>query len=98
MKSGICAVYILTNTPGGVLYTGVTSNLRARLWQHREGVAPSSFSSRYACRRLVYFETTTDIHAAIAREKQIKKWPRSYRLDLIEKQNPRWKDLSEGWA
>lgn len=98
LRTGICAVYILTNTPGGVLYTGVTSDLRGRLWQHRHGAPPSSFASRYGCRRLVHFETTSDIQAAIAREKQIKSWPRSYKVRLIERENPTWKDLSEEWV
>jgi len=98
LRSSVCAVYILTNAPGGVLYTGVTSNLLGRLWQHRNETAPSSFSSRYGCRHLVYFETSTDIRAAIAREKQIKKWPRSFKVRLIEKNNPSWKDLSEEWV
>ena len=92
-----CAVYMLSNRRNGVLYTGVTNDLRRRLSEHRSGLDPSSFTARYHLKRLVYFETTPDIRAAIAREKQIKGWLRRKKVALIEAMNPDWRDLSAGW-
>jgi putative endonuclease len=86
------AVYILTNRPRGVLYTGVTSDLVGRVWQHREGVA-EGFTTRYDAKQLVWFERHQDVEAAITREKRIKRWRRDWKLDLIETANPGWKDL-----
>ncbi len=86
-------VYIMANT-GGVLYVGVTSNLEARVDQHKHKRL-DGFTKRYNIGRLVYFEATNDALAAIAREKQIKGWRRSKKLALIESMNPHWKDLSE---
>jgi putative endonuclease len=88
-------VYIM-NSPSGTLYTGMTSDLRRRVYQHRHKLA-KDFASQYNVVRLAYFEETTDINAAIAREKEIKGWWRSKKLDLIESTNPQWKDLAEGW-
>jgi len=90
-----CAVYLLTNRHQTVLYVGVTSNLHKRVAEHIAGVHPSSFTRRYNVDRLVYFELTADIRAAIAREKQIKKWSRWKKVALIEAVNPMWKDLGE---
>ena len=78
----------------GTLYTGVTSNLVQRAWQHREGVA-DGFTSRYGCKTLVWFEMAETMEAAIAREKQIKGGSRAKKLALIEGANPDWRDLSE---
>ena len=89
-----CAVYFLTNRHRNVLYVGVTSDLRRRVLQHIAGVYPSSFSRRYNVDRLVYFEITPDIRAAILREKQIKKWSRRKKVALIEAANPEWRDLA----
>jgi len=89
-----CAVYFLTNRHRTVVYVGVTSDLRRRVLQHIAGVSPSSFSRRYNADRLVYFEATRDIRAAIAREKQIKKWSRRKKEVLIEAVNPEWRDLA----
>ena len=86
------AVYILTNRPRGVLYTGVTSDLVGRVWQHREGVV-EGFTTRYDAKQLVWFEMHQDAEAAITREKRIKRWRRDWKLDLIETANPGWKDL-----
>ncbi|MFZ5786599.1 MAG: GIY-YIG nuclease family protein [Acidobacteriota bacterium] len=91
------AVYILSNRRGGVLYTGVTSDLERRVWQHQLHQDPSSFSARYNCNRLVYFEVTPDVEAAIKREKQIKGWLRRRKVALIEASNPEWRDLSAEW-
>lgn len=89
-----CAVYFLTNRHRTVLYVGVTSDLRRRVIQHIAGMYPSSFSRRYNADRLVYFEITPDIRAAIAREKQLKKWSRRKKEALIEGVNPGWHDLA----
>ena len=78
------------------LYVGVTSDLRRRVWQHREG-AFSAFTSEYRVTRLVYFESTADIRSAVAREKEIKAWPRARKIRLVEADNAGWRDLSEGW-
>jgi putative endonuclease len=86
-------VYIMANT-GGVLYVGVTSNLEARVDQHKHKRL-DGFTKRYNITRLVYFEATNDVLAAIAREKQIKGWRRSKKIALIESMNAQWKDLSE---
>lgn len=78
------------------LYTGVTNDLERRVCQHKEKTQ-ESFTKRYNVTRLVYFEDFRDIGDAIAREKQIKGWRRSKKIALIESQNPKWKDLSDGW-
>ena len=80
-----------------MLYTGVTSNLTARLAEHRRKADPAAFTARYNASILVYYETTPSIVAAIAREKQIKAGSRAKKVALIEAINPEWKDLSEGW-
>jgi putative endonuclease len=86
------AVYILANKKDGTLYTGVTSSLAARITQHKEK-AISGFSSKYNCMNLVYFEIYDDIKQAITREKQIKAGSRKKKVELIEKENPEWRDL-----
>ena len=86
------AVYLLASKRNGTLYTGVTSNLVARVWEHKHNQA-EGFSQKYAVHRLVYFELHQDMASAIVREKQIKKWKRQWKLALIEKNNPDWKDL-----
>ena len=88
-------VYILASRRHGTLYIGVTSNLPARLAQHRGGLIPG-FASRYGAVRLVWYETADTMEAAIAREKQLKKWKRDWKLRLIEEANPRWFDLALG--
>ena len=86
-------VYILTNATNVSLYTGVTNNLERRLWEHRNHADPRSFTFRYNIYKLVYFEQTTDVQAAIAREKQIKAMSRAKKNKMIEKQNPEWDEL-----
>lgn len=88
-------VYILTSQPRGTLYIGVTSNLIGRLWQHRESVIPG-FTSQYAVHRLVYFEQFDEMIPAITREKQLKRWHRQWKINLIESANPDWHDLAPG--
>ena len=86
------AVYLLTNKPNGTLYTGVTSNLIKRIWQHKNK-AVTGFSAKYNLINLVYFETFSSMYDAISREKQIKAGSRKAKLLLIEKLNPQWRDL-----
>ncbi len=88
-------VYILTNR-SRTLYVGVTSNLEKRALEHKQKLIPG-FTAKYNIDRLVYYETTSDIRGAIAREKQIKGWRRAKKIALIETMNPQWEDLSEGW-
>ena len=78
----------------GTLYIGTTNDLKKRVWQHRNDII-EGFTKRYKVHTLVYFEQTSDVKAAIAREKQIKKWNRTWKLKLIETKNPDWKDLYE---
>ena len=78
------------------LYVGVTSELAVRVWKHKTNYYPKSFTSRYNIKKLVYFEVFDDPNEAIAREKQIKKWRRSKKVDLIEKHDPGWDDLNPG--
>jgi len=89
-------VYIITNRRNGTLYTGVTNDLRRRIWQHRTKALPG-FSAQYGLNRLVYFEEYCDIVKAIDREKQIKAGSRAKKLELIERDNPDWNDLAAGW-
>jgi putative endonuclease len=86
-------VYILASERNGTLYVGVTSNLVKRVWEHKEEKI-EGFTKKHNIKNLVYFEQTNDIVGAIAREKQLKKWNRSWKIKLIEKTNPKWRDLS----
>jgi putative endonuclease len=88
-------VYILASGKNGTLYTGVTSNLFNRLYQHRNGVT-QGFAAEHGALRLVYFEMHATMEAAIKREKQLKKWRREWKLNLIERHNPHWVDLAIG--
>ena len=85
-------VYILASKRNGTLYTGITSDLIKRAWQHKNGEV-EGFTSQYGVKRLVYFETHQTSETAISREKQIKKWKREWKLRLIESNNPTWNDL-----
>ena len=86
-------VYMLTNKTKKVLYTGVTKDLVRRMYEHRNHLDKDSFTARYNAERLVYFEHTTDVYAAISREKQIKSWNRERKNALVESMNPNWDDL-----
>ncbi|MES2120296.1 MAG: GIY-YIG nuclease family protein [Pseudomonadota bacterium] len=86
------AVYIMASQRNGTLYTGVTSDLVQRAWQHREGMI-DGFTKRYACKLLVWFEPASTLDSAITREKQIKGGSRRKKLALIEAVNPDWRDL-----
>jgi putative endonuclease len=87
-------IYIVTNKPNGILYTGVTSNLARRIWEHREGIIPG-FTRRYGLKRLVYVERHASISAAIQRERNMKHWSRTWKVRLILAANPEWNDLYE---
>ena len=86
------AVYILASQRNGTLYTGVTSDLVKRIWEHRSDLV-DGFTKRYGVHCLVYFELHSDMYEAIRREKQIKKWNRAWKIELIEKANSQWHDL-----
>jgi putative endonuclease len=90
-------VYIMTNKRNGTIYTGVTSNLSRRVWEHREALVPS-LTARYGCKPLVWFESHELMQSAIAREKPIKAGSRKKKLMLIEARNPTWRDLYEELA
>jgi len=92
MKQHSYFVYILASR-SRTLYVGVTRDLRRRVYQHRQQLLPA-FTARYAVNRLVYFEHTSDIRAALAREKEIKGWKRARKLELIESLNPAWEELA----
>ncbi len=99
MNRGGC-IYFMTNTYNTALYVGVTSDLKVRLYQHKNKEFQNSFTARYNCNKLVYYEFYTRIEEAIAREKHIKGWKREWKNKLISKTNPGWKDLSpevESW-
>jgi len=86
-------VYILATNDNKVIYTGVTNDLRRRVYEHKNSLDKRSFTSRYHVNKLVYYEHTTDVKSAIEREKQIKGWNRNHKNKLIESKNPEWKEL-----
>ena len=88
-------VYILANIHR-TLYIGVTSDLLARVFEHRNALVPG-FTAKYGIDRLVYCESTTDVYEALAREKQLKGWVRRKKIALIESANPQWEDLADDW-
>ena len=88
-------VYIMTNK-SRTLYTGITNNIRKRVYEHKNKLIPG-FTKKYNISRLIYFETFGDVYSAIAREKTIKGWLRKKKIGLIRKTNPDWKDLAEDW-
>ena len=87
-------VYILASKPNGTLYVGVSSDISRRIDAHRSGEVPG-FTRKYEVKDLVYFELHADMYEAIQREKRIKKWNREWKINLIEKMNPSWRDLSD---
>lgn len=86
------AVYILASRKNGTLYVGITSDLAARVWQHREKVHPG-FTATYDVTKLVWYQSFDDVEAAIAFEKRLKRWRRAWKITLIEERNPDWRDL-----
>lgn len=91
------ATYIVTNAPQGTLYTGVTNNLYRRVYEHREGLIPG-FTRTHGLKRLVWFENFELMTDAIQREKSLKRYLRDWKINLIERDNPHWLDLSSPWA
>ena len=87
-------VYILASKRKGTLYIGVTNDLIRRVHEHKNNMI-KGFTTKYQVHHLVYYEQTSDIHSAISREKRMKKWKRRWKIELIEKNNPEWKDLYE---
>ena len=89
-------VYILASKKNGVLYIGVTNNINRRVLEHKKKMV-KGFTSRYNVDKLVYLESFLYVKEAILREKQLKKWNRDWKIELIEKDNPEWRDLAEEW-
>jgi len=85
-------VYILASKRNGTLYIGITNNVLKRVYEHKNNLI-EGFTQKYGVNNLVYYECYNDIYDAIAREKRIKKWKRQWKIELIEKDNPKWKDL-----
>ncbi len=86
-------IYILSNSHNGTLYIGVTSDLKKRIYEHKNKSNQKSFTSKYNINKLIYYEHTTSIESALQREKQTKNWQRKWKLDLIESVNPTWKEI-----
>jgi putative endonuclease len=91
------AVYLLASKPYGTLYVGVTSNLHARIWQHKNKQA-EGFTTQYDVHRLVWYEQHETMMSAITREKQIKKWNRDWKVNLVQTVNPTWRDLYDDFT
>jgi len=89
-------VYIMASKRKGTLYVGVTNNIHRRVLEHKTALN-KGFTEKYNCKILVWFESHDDIRTAIVREKHLKKWFRTWKLELIEENNPEWTDLSDGW-
>jgi len=92
MRERSPCVYILASKKNGTLYIGVTSDLMKRVWEHKNDLV-EGFTNEYGVHRLAYFEMLDDMASAIQREKQLKKWNRNWKIQLIEKDNPEWTDL-----
>ena len=89
-------VYMMANKRNGTLYVGVTNNLERRIYQHKMGEI-EGFTKKYGIKSLMFYETTESIESAIVREKQLKHWNRKWKIELLEKSNPDWRDLAEDW-
>ncbi len=90
-------VYIMASSRNGTLYIGSTSDLKGRVWKHKNKVNPKSFTAKYSIFKLVYYEECADALEMVGTERNLKKWNRAWKLSLIEKDNPSWNDLSKGW-
>lgn len=90
-------IYIMTNRPNGVLYIGVTNDIKSRVLEHKNKLYKKSFTAKYNCDKLVYFEDFNNGAEAAVREKQLKKWNRQWKINLIEEVNPSWMDISMNW-
>jgi len=91
-------VYFMANQNNTTLYIGVTNNLERRTWEHKSGTNQNCFTHKYNCHKLVYYEQFGEINFAIEREKQLKNWKREWKNELVARDNPDWKDLSEEWG
>ncbi|MBK7107870.1 MAG: GIY-YIG nuclease family protein [Bacteroidetes bacterium] len=89
--------YIITNKNNSVLYIGVTNSIRRRVYEHKTKHNRNSFSARYNCNKLIYYEMFEVMDTAIAREKELKKWQRNWKEDLINTSNAEWNDLAKDW-
>jgi putative endonuclease len=89
-------VYILASKRNGTLYIGVTNDLEKRLYEHKNNLI-DGFTKRYRVHNLVYYESVNDVNAALQREKQLKRWTRKWKIELIEQENPEWRDLAENF-
>ena len=96
-RDAYIAVYMLTNRMRGTLYIGVTSQLSRRMWEHREGLN-RGFTKTYGLKRLVWYEPFEDMSNAIQRERSLKRWPRQWKINLIERENPHWDDPCDSLA
>ena len=96
-KQNTYYTYIITNKTQGTLYIGVTSNILKRIYEHKNGTHTQSFSSKYKLKKLVWYGEFVDIYEAISYEKKLKNWHRAWKINLIEKDNPSWDDLSKDW-
>lgn len=92
----VIAVYILSNFEGTTFYIGVTSDLKKRIYEHKNKLF-KGFSNKYNLNKLVYYEMSESMESAIAREKQLKRWHRKWKINLIKEQNPKFDDLSQCW-
>ena len=90
-------IYIISNKPQGVIYVGVTNNLIERVKEHKLKIYQNSFTARYNCDKLIYFEKWKNGFEATKREKQLKKWKRDWKVNLIQDMNPTWMDISLNW-
>jgi putative endonuclease len=90
-------VYVLASKRNGTLYIGVTNDLERRLYEHKNNLI-DAFTKRYRVHNLVYYECVNDVNAALQREKQLKRWTRKWKMELIEKVNPEWRDLAENFC
>ena len=96
-RDAYIAVYMLTNRMRGTLHIGVTSQLSRRMWEHREGLN-RGFTKTYGLKRLVWYEPFEDMSNAIQRERSLKRWPRQWKINLIERENPHWDDPCDSLA
>ena len=87
----------MANKPNGVIYIGITDNIEERVREHKNKIYPKSFTAKYNCENLIYFEEFENGEEASIREKQFKKWKRDWKIKLIEEMNPSWSDLSINW-
>ncbi len=85
-------IYIMASAKNGILYVGMTNDLKRRVYEHKNGLF-DGFTKRYHIHKLVYFEATEDVYSAIQREKRMKKWRRQWKINTIERSNPQWNDL-----